>query len=119
MESTKVSSNSEIHLAEPKKVHWALNLEEILYFTPETESKATRSMLKKVKIKFCALKKCLPPALLGICEGDFLRRLQERFARIVEMFSAHYDVMFVEDLNKTWEELFELYCEKYEPVFQR
>lgn len=105
MKNEEVLSNGKVN----KKVHWALNLEEIFYFSPETESKAAPSMLKK-------LSKPARKACLEIFEQNFVRRLQEGFSQISKPFSGHRDEVNFKDLNKTWDGLFELSGGKYNPL---
>lgn len=105
MKSAEVPSNGKVH----KKVHWALNLEEIFYFSPETESKAAQSMLKK-------LSKPARKACLEIFEHNIVRRLQEGFSQVSKPFSGHRDELKFKDLNKTWDRLFELSGGKYNPL---
>jgi len=121
-----MSSNEEIHPGFHKKVHWANHLEEIVYFTPscfeyeETEAKASPSMLKKLKMKACALKNKRLPVTSDNFEGDFLLWLQKTFERIVGKHSGRFgefNLEHLKDLNKYWDDLFELYGE-YKPSFQ-
>jgi len=121
-----MSSNEELHPGFHKKVHWANHLEEIVYFTPssfeyeETEAKASHSMLKKLKTKASALKIKRLPLLLDNFERDLLHWLQETFERIVGKHSGRFGEFNLEDLkdlNKYWDDLFELYGE-YKPSFQ-
>lgn len=121
-----MSSSEGLNPDDHKKVHWAFHLEEILYFTPssveyeETEAKASHSILKKLKIKARALKNKRFLVLLDNFERDLLHRLQETFERIVGKHSGRYGTFNLEDLkdlNKYWDELFDLYGE-YKPNFQ-
>lgn len=105
MKNEEVLSNGKVN----KKVHWALNLEEIFYVSPETESKAAQSMLKKSS-------KPARKACLEIFEHNFVRRLQEGFSQISKPFSGHRDEVNFKDLNKTWDRLFELNGGKYNPL---
>ena len=121
-----MSSNEELHPGFHKKVRWANHLEEIVYFSPygfeyeETKAKASHSMLKKLKMKARALKNKRLPVLLDNFERDLLHRLQETFERIVGRHSGRFGEFNLEDLkdlNKYWDDLFELYGE-YKPSFQ-
>lgn len=121
-----MSSNEVLHPGFHKKVHWANHLEEIVYFTPssfeyeETEAKASHSMLKKLKMKARALKNKRIPLLSDNFEGDLLNWLQETFDRIVGKHSGRFGeftLADLKDLNKYWDNLFELYGE-YKPIFQ-
>lgn len=108
--SKTVCSSDKIHLRENRRVHWALNLEEVLYFTPEAESKNVQSLMKKQKIKTRILKNISPT----FCDRDIVRKLHGRITRIVERISTgHCDYeMNAEDattFNKYWDELFEFY----------
>ena len=105
MKNEEVLSNGKVN----KKVHWALNLEEIFYFSPETESKAAQSMLKKSS-------KAARKACLEIFEHNFVRTLQEGFSQISKPFSGHRDEVNFKDLNKTWDRLLELNGGKYNPL---
>ena len=69
--SKTVCSSDTIHLRENRRVHWALNLEEVLYFTPETESKNVQSLMKKLKIKTRILKNISS----AFCDRDIVRKL--------------------------------------------
>lgn len=111
-ESKTVCTSDKMQLSQNKKVHWALNLEEISYFTPHAESKNAQSLMKKLKIKARILKK----NTLTFCDRELVHKLQERFARIVERFPGfNFDNEIHEihaedvDFNKYWDELFELY----------
>ena len=111
---TAVPSSDKIHLGDHKNVHWALNLEEIVYFAPDTKGKNAQSILKRFRMKVRALKHNRLAGLLNIWDPDVLNRLQEKFGRIVETFSGHCDEPHTEDLNdlnKYWDELFEFYGE--------
>ena len=116
-EYTVVCTKDKMHHCEQKKVRWASKLEEILYFTPaETDNKATRSMLTKLKLKARALKDS--PLLDMYDRRDLVRRLRERLARIAEKFSGHCDDLHAEDfndLNKYWDDLFGLHGQ-YKPT---
>lgn len=123
---TMMSSNEKLNPGDHKKVHWANHLEEIVYFTPpsfeyeETQAKTSHSLLKKLKIKARALKNKGLPVLLDNFERDVLHRLQETFERIVGKHSGRFgefNLNDFKDLNKCWDELFELYGE-YKPNFQ-
>lgn len=119
--ATAELSCDEIHLNTHKKVRWALNLEEILYFAPDTECNAPNSMLKKMKTKACALKSNQLSGLLEICDRNRLHKLQEKFKRLVEKLRPDCDELPVEDFyssNKYWDDLFELYGE-YKPAFEK
>ena len=105
MKNEEVLSNGKIN----KKVHWALNLEEIFYFGTETESKAAQSMLKESS-------KPARKACLEIFEQNFVRRLREGFSQISKPFSGHRDEVNFKDLNKTWDGLFEQSSGKYNPL---
>jgi len=121
-----MSSNEKLNTGDQKKVHWANHLEEIVYFTPpsleyeETQTKTSHSLLKKLKIKARALKNKRLPVLLDNFERDALHRLQETFERIIGKHSGRFgefNLNDFKDLNKYWDELFELYGE-YKPNFQ-
>jgi len=111
---TAVPSSDKIHLGDHKNVHWALNLEEIVYLAPDTKGKNAQSILKRFRMKVRALKHNRLAGLLNIWDPNVLNRLQEKFGRIVEKFSGHCDEPHTEDLNdlnKYWDELFEFYGE--------
>ena len=95
MDNKTVSSQGETQLCDHRKVHWALNLEEIMYFVPNTKGNATHSNFKKLKMK--------------------ARALNKQFERIVEKLSGHCDGLHnteeFTDVSKFWDELFELYGE--------
>ena len=77
-------------------------------------------MLKKLKMKASALKIKRLPLLLDNFERDLLHWLQETFERIVGKHSGRFGEFNLEDLkdlNKYWDDLFELYGE-YKPSFQ-
>ena len=109
-----MSSSEDLNqLDDHKKVRWAFNLEEIVYFTPcifeyeDTERrKASKSILKKFKKKARALR----IRNLDICD-DLLQKMQDIFERIAEKVSGHSGEIHIEDLNRQWDELFELYGE--------
>lgn len=109
--SKTICSSDKIHLSENKRVHWALNLEEVLYFTPDDESKNVQTLMKKQKIKARILKNIFPT----FCDrGDIVRKLHGRITRIVERISAgHCDYeMDAEDAStftEYWDDLFEFY----------
>lgn len=112
-ESKTVCTRDKMQLGQNKNVHWALNLEEISYFTPHAESKNTQSLMKKLKIKARSLKN---NTLSTLCDCELVHKLQERFARIVERFARfncdnEIHEIHAEDVdfNKYWDELFELY----------
>ena len=110
-ELTTVSQSKDLNRGHHKKVHWACNLEEIVFFTPpsfdcgEDERKNKHSMLKKLKMKVRILMN------LDICD-DLLQKTQELLERIVEKISRQNGDIHVEDLNdfdRYWDELFEYY----------
>lgn len=108
-----------------RKGHWALNLEQVKYFTPDAEGRATNSMLisKKLKMKAHALKKYQFTFLPDVGDRDLLHKLQEKIERIVAKLSGHCDEFihteyFNDFLNKYWDELFELYGE-HEAGFEK
>lgn len=113
-----------------KRVHWALDLEEIVYFTPSFECEETKeerpksrrdSILKKLKTKTHALKSKGMTAFVGSCDGDLLDKLQQTFERIVTKNSKRCGMLNIEDLNdlnKYWDELFELYG-GHKPIYQK
>lgn len=123
-----MSASEGLSLEEHKRVHWALNLEEIVYFTPhrfeyeDTQGKASNSILKKLKMKIRAMKNKRLEALLDSCDRDGLLSLRETFERIVGKTSRRFGTFYIEDvkdLNKYWDELFYLYGEyksKYEEL---
>ena len=89
-----------------KKVHWALNLEEISYFSPD-ECKTSDSILKKLKIKARSLKN------LDICD-DLLQKMQEVIDRMMDKIFRHsgeFRIQDFNDLKNDWDKLFELYGE--------
>lgn len=89
-----------------KKVHWALNLEEVSYFTPD-ECNTSDSILKKLKIKARALRS------LDICD-ELLQKMQEVIERMMEKIFGHSGELRIEDFNdfkRDWDRLFELYGE--------
>lgn len=89
-----------------KKVHWALNLEEISYFSPD-ECKTSDSILKKLKIKARSLKN------LDICD-DLLQKMQEVIERMMDKIFRHsgeFRIQDFNDLKNDWDKLFELYGE--------
>jgi len=106
-------SRDELHLGDHKKVHWALNLEEIIYFAPDTEVNNTQSMLKKFKMKARALRRNHIAGLLDACDCDLLRKMQEIFERFVRSGGHCNDpnTEDLNDLNKYWDELFDFYGE--------
>lgn len=116
-----MSSSEELHLGDHKKVRWALNLENIVYFTPdrfeyeaEAQGKTSHSVLKKLKTKIRALKNKRLSALLESCDRDGLLWLQETFGRIVGRGLGRFGTFYITDevdLNKNWDELFDLYGE--------
>ncbi|KAL9955536.1 hypothetical protein ACROYT_G036873 [Oculina patagonica] len=121
-----MSSSEERRLGEHKRVHWALDLEEIVYFTryrfefEETEGKISHSMLKKLKMKIRAMKNKRLAALLDSCDRDCLLWLQKTFERIIKKNLGRFGTFYIEDvkdLNKYWDELFNLYGE-YKPNYQ-
>lgn len=121
-----MSFREELSLADRKRVHWAFELEQVVYFTPnrseheDTEEKTSHSMLKKFKMKIHALKNRRLAALLESFDHDGLHRLQETFERIVRKTSGRFGTFYIEDvkdLNKYWDELFSLYGE-YKPNFR-
>lgn len=113
-DQSEVLSCDARHLDVHKKVHWALNLEEIFYFAPDTDCKAQHSMLKKLKTKVRALKNNHFSSLLEIRDRYRLYKMSEKFERLVEKLSGNCDELTKEhlnNLNKYWDELFELYGE--------
>ena len=120
-EPTTGLSCDEIQLDTHKKVRWALNLEEILYFAPDTECNAPHSMLKKIKTKVRAWKSNQLSGFMEICDRNRLHKLQEKFKRLVEKLRPDCDEFPLGDfynLNKNWDELFELYGD-YKPAFEK
>lgn len=121
-ELAKMSFREQLSLANHKRVHWAFELEEVMYFTPnrseheDTEEK-TYSMLQKFKMKIHALKNRRLAVLFDSYDRNCLHRLQETFERIVRKTSGRFGKFYIEDvkdLNKYWDELFSLYGE-YKP----
>ena len=103
-ESTILSDRS--NFSNLKKVHWALNLEEISYFSPD-ECKTSDSILKKLKIKARSLKN------LDICD-DLLQKMQEVIERMMDKIFRHsgeFRIQDFNDLKNDWDKLFELYGE--------
>ena len=95
-----------------KKVHWAYNLEEIVFFTPhsfecqERKSNTGHSVLKRLKIKARALKNS------EICD-DILQKILEIFERLggkISGNSAEFHIADLKDLDRYWDELFEVYA---------
>ena len=104
--STTLTSSDHTNFSNLKKVHWALNLEEISYFSPD-ECKTSDSLLKKLKIKARALKN------LDICD-DLSQKIQELIERMMDKMFGHSGEFRIEDFNdlkKDWDKLFELYGE--------
>ena len=106
-------------VAHPKKVHWALNLEEIVYFTPLPTPKAVKrtsssfAITDIIKSKADLLKCKHFKTFLNISNSDLFLALQKTFARIaVEKRSSHLelDIADSRNLNRPWDELFELYA---------
>lgn len=121
--TTVCSKGATVHPGDHRRVHWALNLEEIMYFAADTDGKPTHSMLKKLKVKICAqLTKRQLTRLLDIGDRDLLHKLQEKIERIVAKLSGHGDEFIhtedFNDLNKYWDELFDLYGE-HEPGLEK
>ena len=118
-EPTTVCQSEELNLGDHKKVHWACNLEEIVFFTPpsfeceQRESNTRHSVLKKLKIKARALKNS------DICD-DVLQKMQEIFERLSGKISGHSGKLRfddLKDLDRYWDQLFEIYGE-YKPGYQ-
>jgi len=112
-EPTTVLQREELNLGDHKKVHWAYNLEEIVFFTPssveceERKSNTGHSVLKRLKIKARALKNS------DICD-DILQKMQEIFERLGGKISGHsgeFHITDLKDLDRYWDELFEIYGE--------
>ena len=116
----KASSTCRKNRDRPKKVHWAFNLEEVVYFTPcglayeETEFKTaqhTHSMLKKLKTKVQALKnKRLPSLSAVICRRDFFHGMQGKMELLMKkIYGPCEEVNFeqLDELDKHWDELLE------------
>ena len=91
-----------------KNVRWALDLEDVKYFTPDfentcevTEGKAnaTLTMLKKLppwlKTKARAFK---TNHLCPICNGNFRCRLQDKIEILSGTWSGHFFEVHAEDL---------------------
>ena len=98
-------------LGDHKKVHWAYNLEEIVFFTPhsfecqERKGNTGHSVLKRLKIKARALKNS------DICD-DLLQKILEIFERLggkISGNSAQLHITDLKDLDRYWDELFEVY----------
>ena len=113
-EPTTVCHSEELNLGDPKKVHWAYNLEEIVFFTPhsseckERKSNTGHSVLKRLKIKARALKNS------DICD-DLLQKMQEIFERLGGKISGHSGELHItdlKDLDMYWDELFEVYGDR-------
>ena len=107
-------SYEETQLNVEKKVHWALNLEEIFFFYPNAESKAPKSMLKKFQIKFRALKDNHRSNILEVFYRDHLFKIRSQIERIIEPLTGKIDAesKASHDLvnsDSYWDELFELY----------
>ena len=107
-------SYEETQLNVEKKVHWALNLEEIFFFYPDAKSKAPKSMLKKFQIKFRALKDNHRSNILEVFYRDHLFKIRSQIERIIEPLTAKIDAesKASHDLvnsDSYWDELFELY----------
>ena len=110
-EPTTVCRSEEFNLGDHKKVHWAYNLEEIVFFTPhsfechERKSNTGHSVLKRLKIKARALKNS------DICD-DILQKILEIFERLggkISGNSAQLHITDLKDLDRYWDELFEVY----------
>ena len=116
-----IPSCDNLNLDVPKKVHWALDLEEIVYFAPDTECKAHHPKLKKFQTKFYGLKNNRLSGLLDVFDRYRLHRFHSRTERIIETSSTHCDETTAEDLidsNTYWDELFDLYGE-CKPVHEK
>ena len=107
-------------IAHPKKVHWALNLEEIVYFTPLPTPKAVKrtsstfAIKDIIKSKADLLKYKHFKIFLNISNSDLFLALQKTFASVAaEKRSSHLELDIADstDLNRPWDELFELYAE--------
>ena len=120
--TTLSSSDVKMNLSNnPKKVRWAYNLEEIVYFTPIleceiTEDKTTNSLLKKLKRKARALKSKRLAAFLDINnDNDFLHWLQEKTKQFMEKIPGRCGELHLEhltDLNsRRCDEFLEFYGE--------
>ena len=94
-----------------KKVHWALKLEEIVYFSPaETEGKATDSVMKRLKVKARAFKDKRLAALFDVSDHERIHRLQELFEIVVGKISGQHDEMSTKELTDyQWNEICGLY----------
>jgi len=114
---TAVLQSDELNLGDHKKVHWAYNLEEIVFFTPpsfECEEKGNtgNSVLKRLKMKARALKNA------DICD-DLLQKVQEIFERLSGQKTGHSGELHItdlKDLDRYWDQLFEIYGE-YKPRY--
>lgn len=116
MDTAAVSTYSyeETQLNVEKRVHWALNLEEIFFFYPDAKSKAPKSMLKKFQIKFRALKDNHRSNILEVFYRDHLFKIRSQIERIIEPLTGKIDAesKASHDLvnsDSYWDELFELY----------
>ena len=107
-------SHEETQLNVQKKVHWALNLEEIIFFYPDAKSKVPKSVLKKFQIKFRALKDNNRSNILEVFYRDHLFKIRSKIERIIESLTGKIDAesKASHDLvnsDSYWDELFELY----------
>jgi len=117
--TTPALQKQELNLGDHKKVHWAYNLEEIVFFIPpsveceDRKSNTRHSVLKRLKSKARALKTS------DICD-DLLEKMQEIFERLGGKISGHSGELHITDLkdsDRFWDELFEIYGE-WKPRYQ-
>lgn len=106
---TMVPSSDEPHLGNHKKVQWALNLEEIIYYSSETEGKNAQPMLTKFKRNVLSLKNNRLAGVLVMWDREFLHWLQNGFESIVRKISRHSGEINIEKSEERYSEVFELY----------
>ena len=102
-----VLSKGKTQAGDQKKVHWALKLEEIVYFSPaETEGKATDSVMKRLKVKARAFKDKRLAAFFDVFDDELIHRLQGLFEIVVGKISGQHDEMSTEELTDyQWNEV--------------
>ena len=107
--STAACSGQKISFRRRKKVSWAINLEEVMYFSPDVEIQhfqdpegktattgVTQTNLKK---KPHALKNKRFASFSESAHRDFLRWLQEKSDQAIDKISGQYGVVSFKDLT--------------------
>ena len=103
----------------PRKVRWSMDLEEVHYFVPLPQNAGRRWKKKMKHFKEKALDLKHKPMILlwDFCDSNTVHLFQnglECLVRRIQGRSDKLDFEEIRDINKPWDELFELYTTREE-----